>query len=119
MFSIIQRLSSQRSHSPVGVAQLWIVRRHHTLDMSITIYISLLDEGTDVWRPVSAERVSGEIYRITGTPPDDTETWEFVRTATNGMTKRHPLENQHRSGFTLLTCPVPKERSVHLSFQIG
>src|ERR1035441_8152963 len=33
------------------------------------------------------------------------------------MTKRHPLENQHRSGFTLLTCPVPKERSVHLSFR--
>ena len=33
------------------------------------------------------------------------------------MTKRHPLENQHWSGFTLLTCPVPKERSVHLSFR--
>jgi hypothetical protein len=40
-----------------------------------------------------------------------------IRTATNGMTKRHPLENQYRSGFTLLTCPVPKERSVHLSFR--
>src|ERR1035437_6218040 len=23
-----------------------------------------------------------------------------------------PFENQHRSSFTLLTCPVPKERSV-------
>jgi hypothetical protein len=42
--------------------------------------------------------------------------WEFM-TATNGMTKRHPLENQHRSSFTLLTCPVPKERSFHLSFR--
>jgi hypothetical protein len=54
------------------------VRRHHTLDMNTTIYISLLDEGTDVWRPVSAEQVSGDIYRVTGTPPDDTESWEFA-----------------------------------------
>jgi uncharacterized repeat protein (TIGR03803 family) len=29
------------------------------------------------------------------------------KTATNGVTKRHPLENQYRSSFTLLTCPVP------------
>ena len=46
--------------------------------MSATIYISLRDEGTDVWRPVSAERVRDDIYRVTGTPPDDTETWEFI-----------------------------------------
>ncbi|PYJ49254.1 MAG: hypothetical protein DME85_00405 [Verrucomicrobia bacterium] len=46
--------------------------------MSATIYIALLDEGTDVWRPVSAERVRDEIYRVTGTPPDDTETWQFT-----------------------------------------
>jgi hypothetical protein len=45
--------------------------------MSATIYIYLLDEGTDVWRPVSAEQISDEIYRITGSPPDDTETWQF------------------------------------------
>ena len=43
-----------------------------------TIYISLLDEGTDVWRPVSGERVFDKVYRITGTPPDDTEKWEFT-----------------------------------------
>lgn len=45
--------------------------------MNYTIYISLRDEGTDVWRPVSAERVHDEVYRITGTRADDTETWEF------------------------------------------
>jgi len=37
--------------------------------------------------------------------------------ATNGMTKRHPFENQHRSSFTLLACPVTMERSFHLSFR--
>jgi hypothetical protein len=45
--------------------------------MNVTIYVYLLNEGTDCWRPVSAENVSGDIYRITGAPPDDTETWEF------------------------------------------
>src|ERR1035437_4122905 len=37
------------------------------------------------------------------------------KTATNGMTKRHPFENQYRSSLMLLACPVPKERSFHLS----
>jgi hypothetical protein len=37
--------------------------------------------------------------------------------ATNGMTKRHPLESQHWSGFTLLTCPATMGRSFHLSFR--
>ncbi len=46
--------------------------------MSATIYIYLLDEGVEVWRPVSAERVRDDIYRITGTRTDDTETWEFT-----------------------------------------
>ena len=61
----------------MAVAQLWIVRRHRALGMSATIYIYLLDEGTDVWRPVSAEQIGDKIYRITGSPPDDTETWQF------------------------------------------
>ena len=46
--------------------------------MSSTIYISLRDEGTDVWRAVSAERVHGDVYRITDIRSDDTETWEFT-----------------------------------------
>ena len=45
--------------------------------MTATIFVHLLDEGTDVWRPVVAEHVRGDVFRITGTPPDDTETWEF------------------------------------------
>jgi hypothetical protein len=41
-----------------------------------TIYIELLDEGTDCWRPASAVRLSAGVYRIIGTKPED-ETWRF------------------------------------------
>lgn len=46
--------------------------------MKVTIYIYLLGEGIDVWRPVTAESVRDGVFRIIGTPPDDTETWEFT-----------------------------------------
>ena len=43
-----------------------------------TIYIYLLDEGVDVWRPVEAERMSSTTFRIPSTTniPDD-ESWMF------------------------------------------
>lgn len=34
------------------------------------IYIYLLDEGTDAWRPVQAVHVSGDVYRILSRNPD-------------------------------------------------
>jgi DNA-binding MarR family transcriptional regulator len=36
-----------------------------------TIYIELLEEGTMRWRPVEAEYLGNELYRITGVTPDD------------------------------------------------
>jgi hypothetical protein len=45
--------------------------------MSATILVYLLEEGTDDWRPVSAELIRNNIYRIIGEPSDDTEHWEF------------------------------------------
>ena len=41
----------------------------------VTIYVALLDEGTDVWRPVEAEP-EGPFYRIVGSVPE-AETWAF------------------------------------------
>jgi hypothetical protein len=41
-----------------------------------TIYVKLLDEGTDVWRPVAAEMIDDSIYRLVGEQADG-ETWEF------------------------------------------
>jgi hypothetical protein len=42
------------------------------------IFIRLIDEPIDVWRPVLAERKTDGIYRIVDQPYNrDIETWEF------------------------------------------
>src|SRR5262245_2986956 len=41
-----------------------------------TIYVWLPDEGVDVFRPVTAQHVQDDLYRIIDAPPED-ETWEF------------------------------------------
>ena len=55
--------------------------------MTITVHVKLLDEGVDVWRPVEAEHVSGNLYRLIG-KPDDTENWEFETGSTVRVEKR-------------------------------
>ncbi len=40
------------------------------------IYVSLLDEGTAVWRPVAAALISESVYQLLGEIPED-ELWEF------------------------------------------
>ena len=48
--------------------------------MSDTIYVYLLNEGTDVWRPVPSQHVSGDIYvlgQVEGVAVPDDEEWEF------------------------------------------
>jgi hypothetical protein len=45
-----------------------------------TIYIRLLDEGTDVLRPTQAEELANGLFKLMPTPeydPDD-EKWEFI-----------------------------------------
>src|ERR1700679_1150668 len=43
-----------------------------------TIYVPLLNEGTDVWRPVTAEPIVRGIYRIVRERPDpDNEEWVY------------------------------------------
>lgn len=42
------------------------------------IFVSLLDEAVDVWRPVQAEHIQGKVYRIIDQPYDrEIETWRF------------------------------------------
>jgi hypothetical protein len=45
---------------------------------TVTIYVALLDEGTDVWRPVQAQRQGDGSYLIVSSndAPDD-EKWQF------------------------------------------
>ena len=43
-----------------------------------TIFVALMDEGVDVWRPVQARPVDGGLYRIVGVDADASdETWQF------------------------------------------
>jgi hypothetical protein len=44
---------------------------------TVTIYMPLANEGTDVWRPVTAERLGGERFRVLG-PMSDDEEWVFA-----------------------------------------
>lgn len=50
-----------------------------TLGALSHIYVALLDEGTDVWRPVEAENLGSGRYRILDQPYDPAnEMWQFV-----------------------------------------
>ena len=42
----------------------------------VRIHIRLLDEAVPVWRPVDAEHVGGDQYRVLGQIPED-EVWEL------------------------------------------
>lgn len=66
------------------------------------IYVRLLGEGTDVFRPVESDELAGGVYRIRETSdydPED-EVWEF----TPGTLVRCRLE--HRNGRDLLIAYV-------------
>ena len=41
-----------------------------------TIYVALLNEGTDVWKPVTAEHLHDDVFRVIGSMPED-EQWAF------------------------------------------
>ena len=41
-----------------------------------TIYVRLLNEAVDTWRPVEAEALNNDLYKIMGPVPSE-ENWEF------------------------------------------
>ena len=42
-----------------------------------TVFVRLLDEGTDVWRPVQAQRLGETTYQIADQVVPDDEVWSF------------------------------------------
>ena len=42
-----------------------------------TVYVRLRNEGTEVWRPVEAERLSEATFRLSDAPIPDDEEWTF------------------------------------------
>jgi hypothetical protein len=48
------------------------------MNNEIQIFVRLLDEDVDVWRPILAEHRLGSLYRIVEQPYDEeSEKWEF------------------------------------------
>lgn len=54
-----------------------VLNNQATMGSIATVYVPLLDEGIDVWRPVKAEHVEADLYQLTESPPDD-EVWPFA-----------------------------------------
>jgi hypothetical protein len=48
----------------------------------VEIYVRLLNEGVDVWRPVEAEPLPDGTFRLASSPPPPDEVWEFPPGAT-------------------------------------
>ncbi len=49
------------------------------MSSSIQIYVCLLDEGIDAWRPVQAVNTYDNVFQIISENPDpENEKWEFA-----------------------------------------
>lgn len=66
-----------------------------------TVYVELLDEGVDAWRPVLAQPVSGDVYRLIGEIPDG-ETWLFAPGDIVKCETRILSGDAHRTGPVLV-----------------
>jgi hypothetical protein len=64
-----------------------------------TIYVELLEEGTVCWRPVEAEYMGGELYRLTGEKPSD-EIWAF----STGDVVKCKMRTLQPGGSELVAC---------------
>ncbi len=51
------------------------------MNQDTTIYVALLEEGTQAWRPARASSVDGRLFYIAESPPLG-ERWEFQQGAT-------------------------------------
>jgi hypothetical protein len=54
-----------------------------------TIFVVLLGEGTEVWRPMPAEEVGAGLYRL-GTPPDYDENAELLEFRPGCLVRAEP-----------------------------
>jgi hypothetical protein len=41
------------------------------------VYVLLLDEGSDAWRPVPAKHLRDDVYLLVGPQADEDEVWQF------------------------------------------
>lgn len=61
-----------------------------------TIYVPMLNEGTDVWKPVMAQPISSAAYRIVSEPIDsDDEEWAY-RAGQEVAVEEHVFQDGNR-----------------------
>ncbi|MCA9320620.1 MAG: hypothetical protein KDB53_07790 [Planctomycetes bacterium] len=61
-----------------AAAYFGLSKRRVAVSRPVQIHVSLLDEAVEVWRPVFAEDLGGDVYRIAEQPYDrDLEIWQF------------------------------------------
>ena len=58
---------------------------------TVTVYVRLLDEGTDVYRPTQAELIRGATYRLLPTPDYDPED-EHLEFAPGQLVRCEPVK---------------------------
>ncbi len=88
-----------------GLVSRWFDHGWRNLAEPVAIFVALLEEGVDVWRPVQARSLDRELFRIIGVEADTSEeTWQFPTGAivrceqkrfadgTNGMTAVEQVE---------------------------
>ena len=62
------------------------------------VFVRVLNQSTEAWRPVDAEHVSGDRYRLLGDKPDD-ETWPFATGDVVRCRPRGPLGSQQLAAY--------------------
>jgi hypothetical protein len=71
--------------------------------MEKTIYMPLLKEGTDCWRPVRAAQITDDVFEIAEEVPED-ETWSFA--AFSRVRCRDKVFADGRSGLAIFAYAI-------------
>ncbi len=73
----------------------WFDRAWRDPAEPVTIYVALMGEGVDVWRPVQARPLSDDLFRIVGVEADvSDETWQFAAGAVVRCERRQLSDGQ-------------------------
>ena len=85
-----------------------------------TIYVPLQNEGTDVWRPVEAHHVGGNVYQLPATGPPEEE-WRFSAGSFIRCKRNHFADGTvGLVAYALApTVPTASQRSRRLEGEIG
>jgi hypothetical protein len=70
-----------------------------------TIYVPLLNEGTDVWKPVTAQPVSRATYRIVSESPDPDNEQQAYGAGQEVTVEEHVFQNGERGLVAVGAAP--------------